>query len=359
MPYMMEKDRRGTSAEYDAQFENVVNQRVLAHVAHEGIVDRFGHAMDANTLALNEAGVFDNDWWKAIDRRAIEVRDNDRGRELLSDLMTLATPVDIGTTLKGYAQQTDMHNEINISMDGQPPVTFDHVDTDADGNPIPIFNTGFGINWRKWMGQRSHNLNTVAESQAATMGNMLSNMCDYVLDGSKKVVEKGFTGQGIRNHRNTKKIDMTVAGVDLTSGSTSNDDILKFWNQTFALHLDANYVEGAIDVVWISPEISRRMKVPFSDSQGFKGGTLEKYILEFARVGSFRVTYKLKGNEFLAYNRDKQVISPLVGQAVATVPVERKGPRDNFNFEVWGAMGLEIRADINGRSSVFYAAKLT
>lgn len=356
---MMEKELRGKSAEFDQQFDMVMNQRSLAYAVQKDIVDRFGYALNQQDLVKNDAMQFDVKYWAEIDRRAIEVRDNDRGRELLTDLMRLATPVDIGTTVKTYGMQTGIDDEVKISMDGQTPVVFDHTDTDQTGDPVPIFNTGFGINWRKWMGQRNHNLNTVAESQALKMKDILERMCNYCLDGDKRIRAAGFAGQGIRNHRNTRKIDMNVAGIDLTSASTTNDQILNFWNQTFAIHLDDNYLTGKIDVAWVSPEIDRRMKMPFSDSQGFKGGTLEQAIILFGRVGEFRVTHKLKGNEFLAYNRDRDVISPLVGQALATVPVERKGPRDNFNFEIWGAMGLQIKADINGRGSVFYAAKLT
>lgn len=356
--YMMEKKHRGTP-EYDAQFEAVQNQRMLGYQSQSLIVDAYGLAMDKDTFQKNSADQFGIKFWADIDRKAMEVRDNDRGRELLTDLMTLATPVDIGYTFKTYAMQGDIDDEVKISMDGQTPVTYDHIDTTSAGDPIPIFQAGFGINWRKWLGHQNANMNTVAESQAAKLKVMFERMVDYVLDGDKKVKEAGFAGQGIRNHRNTKMIDLGVAGVDLTSTSTSNDDILNFWNQTFAIHLDANYVGGKIDVVWISPEMDRRMNVPFSNSQGFKGGTLRTYILDFGRVKEFRTTYKLSGNEFLAYNKDRSVITPLVAQAVATVPVERRSPRANFNFEIWGAMGLQIKADANGRSSVFYAAKLT
>jgi len=356
--YMMEKAHRG-NPEFDRQFEVIQNQRLLGHAVQSDIVDRFGHTLNSEDMAKNAADQFDPQWWADIDRRAIAVRENDRGRELLTDLMGLATPVDIGMTLKGYSKRSEIGKNVQISMDGQAEVTYDHIDTTQEGDPVPIFNDGFGINWRKWMGQRRHNLNTVAESQEAKMVDLLEAMADYCLDGNAKVKEAGFAGQGIRNHRNTRKIDMTLVGLDLTAGSTSNDDILNFWNQTFAIHLDANYIVGKIDVVWVSMEMSRRMQVPFSNSQGFKGGTLEEFILKFGRVKEFRVTHKLKGNEFLAYNRDRSAITPLVGQAMATVPVERKGPRDNFNFEVWSALGLQIKADVNGRGQVFYAAKLT
>lgn len=341
------------------QFMAIQNQRKLGYHAQTLIVNQYGDAMSPHDLALNAADQFGIQWWADIDRRAIQVRENDKGRELLTDLMTLSTPVDIGYTFKTYGIGGDIDDEVKISMDGNTPIVYDHVDQESEGNPIPIFQCGFGINWRKWLGHRNANLNTVADSQALKLRDMFEAMVDYVLDGSDKIQVNGKPAQGIRNHRNTKKIDLTVVGIDLTSASTSNDDILNFWNQTFALQLDGNFVNGKISVVWVSPEIERRMNVPFSNAQGFKGGTLKTYILEFGRVGEFRSTYKLSGNEFLAYERSRDAISPLVAQAVGTVPVERRAPKDNFNFEIWGAMGLEIKADANGRGSVFYAANLT
>lgn len=358
--YLMEKKHlESGNADFKAQFMAVQNQRALGYRAQELILDQYGDALTPHQMQVNAADQFAPDWWADIDRRAIQVRDNDKGRELLTDLMTLATPVNIGYTFKTYGIAGDIDDEVKISMDGQTPIVYDHVDTESEGDPIPIFQTGFGINWRKWMGHRNANLDTVGQSQTLKLRDMFEAMVDYVLDGSDKVKVNGKPGQGIRNHRNTKKIDLTVAGIDLTSPTTTNDAILAFWNQVFALQLDANYVNGKISVVWISPEIERRMVVPFSNAQGFKGGTLRQAILDFARVGEFRVTYKLSGNEFLAYERSQEVISPLVGQAVGTVPVERRAPKDNFNFEIWGAMGLQIKADANGRSSVFYAAELT
>lgn len=358
MPLMMEK-KYLEDENFKAQFTAVVNQRKLGYHAQSIIVDQYGQAMDADMLRINAVDQFAPKWWADVDRRAIQVRDNDKGRELLTDLMTLATPVDIGYTFKTYAMGGDIDDEVKISMDGNSPIVYDHVDTESAGDPIPIFQTGFGINWRKWRGHQNANLNTVADSQALKLKDMFEAMVDYVLDGSAKVKVAGFAGQGIRNHRNTKKIDMTVVGVDLTAGGTTNDAILNFWNQTFAIHLDANYVNDKIDVVWVSPEIMRRMTVPFSNAQGFKGGSLMQAILANSRVGEFKSTYKLSGNEFLAYDRDRDVISPLVGQTVGTVPVERRAPKDNFNFEIWGAMGLQVKADANGRSSVFYGAALT
>lgn len=357
---VFDKEKIAADANLASQFRgHTMAERKIAYRNQEMIVNQYGEHLAPDDLAKNAADQFDIKFWAEIDRRAIAVRDNDQGRELMTDLMGLATALPVGKVVKTYARQGDIQDEVKISMDGQTPITFDHVDSDSEGDPVPIFQAGYGINWREWQGRQSENLDTLAESQAAKMKIVLSRMCDYLLDGDAKIRAAGFRGQGIRTHRNTKKIDLNVAGIDLTSTSESNDDILNFWNQTFAIHLDANYINGKISVVWVSPEIERRMVQPFSGSAGFKGGTLKQYILDFGRVGEFRVTHKLKGNEFIAYQRDRDSITPLVGQAVSTTPIARLQPRDNYNFEIWSAMGLQIKADANGRGSVFYAAKLT
>lgn len=361
---VFEKDKIATNANHASQFARTMGERRIARHNQTLIVNQYGQYLDSDELARNAADQFGIKFWAEIDRRAIEVRDNDQGRELMTDLMTLATPLDVGKTIKTYARNGDIQDEVKVSMDGQTPITFDGVDSDSEGDPVPIFQAGFGINWRKWKGQQSENIDALADAQSAKMKVILSRMADYLLDGDAKIKVSGFAAQGIRNHRNTKKINLSVANtggtpLDLTAAATSNDAILNFWNQTFALQLDANYVNGKLSVVWVSPEIMRRMTVPFSNAEGFKGGTLLSYILQFGRVGEFRQTYKLTGNQFLGYMRDKDAISPLVGQAVSTTPIARLQPRDNYNFEIWSALGLQIKADANGRGSVFYAANLT
>ena len=41
--------------------------------------------------------------------------------------------------------------------------------------------------------------------------------------------------------------------------------------------------------------------------------------------------------------------------AVSTTAAVRLNPVDDYNFLVMGAMGLDIRADVNGKSGVFYS----
>ncbi|MNW03881.1 hypothetical protein D3C71_1998800 [compost metagenome] len=77
---------------------------------------------------------------------------------------------------------------------------------------------------------------------------------------------------------------------------------------------------------------------------------------ETAGVEDIKVSYRLTGNELIGFVRSREYIRPVVGQAVGTTPVPRLRPFDDFQFVTWGAAGLQILADAEGRSGVFYAA---
>lgn len=68
------------------------------------------------------------------------------------------------------------------------------------------------------------------------------------------------------------------------------------------------------------------------------------------------MSFALTGNEFIAYVRRRDVISPLVGMAVGVVPLPRPLPNVNYNFQIMSAEGLQITADDQGLSGVVYGA---
>lgn len=338
------------------QYARMNEQRKLHNNMQNTLLKQHGSYLSDESLVANESGIFKRDFWVEIDRRGIDVRENDRGREFMTDLMTLATPLSIGKKLKAYTAKEDISYNTEISMDGNAVDDFDSIDYQNEGDPVPIFSGGYGVNWRDWEGMRGDGIELLSDSAAAKKKVIMERMADYLLNGSDKISVNGFKGQGIKNHRNTRKVDMTVAGVDLTTAD--NDAVIAFFNQTLAVELDGNFVDY-LDVMWVSPEIMRNLSRPFSKSGEFKEGILLDYVLRFGKVKAIRQTYKLKGNEWFGYQKSRDVITPLVGAALSTVPIPRIMPHDNFNFMEWAAMGLQIKADVNGKGGVFYGAKLT
>lgn len=347
-----------TNANHRAQFGALNEQRRVYNNAQRHLMQLHGNSLDQSTYVKNEAGILTKDFWREVDNQAIEIRDNDQGREFITDLMGVSTALNVGKTARLYTVAGDIADDVSRSMDGQAPYTYDHVDYDTDGDPIPIFQAGYGVNWRHWQGLQSENVDLVLDSNRRKMVKVMSDIADYMLDGDAKIKAGGFAGQGIRNHRNTKKVNLGAGGLNINLTTATNDDIVTFFTQTFAKELDDNYVD-ALDVVWVSPEIMRRLQSPYSLSGGFKEGTLEEYIIRYSRISSFRRTFKLTGNELFGYVRNRDFITPLVGAAVSTVPLFRPMPMSNYNFSIWGAMGLQIKADSQGRGGVFYCASLS
>jgi hypothetical protein len=374
-----EKKYNPESAEFDA---NHANQRkawkakVQVHAINENrIVNMFGNAFkdggeeEQNLLtAANQfAGLATNDgkpaldFWRSTDRTIREVMDNDQGRDLVGDLMGISTALDIGVTSNAYGVETDLSKEVIRSMDFQTRVGKDHNEIGYDSDPIPTFTAGYGVSFRKARGGLRVGIDLAASSLRLKSKWMISNIADYFLTGDTTIKVDGAVGQGIKNHRNTKKINLGASGfnIDLSASATTNDNIFQFWTRDFIKQLDDNYCQK-VDVLWVSPDIMRRLNLAYSASGAFKEGTLKDYVMNFTngRIGDIRQTFKLTGNEFLCYVRSKEYITPLVGAPMSTVPVPRVMPYDNFNFALYAAVGLQIKADVNGRGGVFYAGNL-
>ncbi|EDL8666851.1 hypothetical protein CTY02_22760, partial [Salmonella enterica subsp. enterica serovar Infantis] len=111
------------------------------------------------------------------------------------------------------------------------------------------------------------------------------------------------------------------------------------------------------DVMWVSPEIWANLAQPYVVN-GVVSGNVLNAVLPFAPVREIRPTFALSGNEFIAYVRRQDIISPLVGMAVGVVPLPRPLPNVNYNFQIMSAEGLQITADDQGLSGVVYGANL-
>jgi hypothetical protein len=179
-----------------------------------------------------------------------------------------------------------------------------------------------------------------------------------VLNGDDTITFEGTVGYGIKTHPLSKSINLGSAGgganIDLSSSSTTADQIDAFFTGAFGVMLDANLITEPVNL-YISPAIARNWDRQYSGSAGFKGGRILDFMLTNRRIKSIKVTNKLSGNAFFGYVPRADFIRPLVGMAVNTTAAVRLNPVDDYNFLVMGALGLEIRADYNGKSGVFYS----
>lgn len=296
------------------------------------------------------------DFWKAVDNQVVELRNQETGMEIITDLLAVQTVLPIGKTVKLYNQVGDIDNSVAISMDGQAPYSFDHVDYDSDGDPVPIIQAGFGVNWRHWQGMKTVDMDVALDSQRAKQREYNRKLVSLALDGKDSIKVNGYQSQGLRNHRNTKKLNLGAAGynIDLTTATAAQ--MLAFFQGGFATQLTANRI-AKLDVLWVSMEVWDNMAKIYVEN-GVTVGTVREYLLRFSRLGDIRGTFGLTGNEILGYVRSRDVVSPLVGMPTSTLPLPRPMPESNYNFRIMGAMGMQVKADANGMGGVFYGANL-
>lgn len=335
--------------------------------SHQLMLNSYRNVMDAQTLAANAlvGDGFGRDFWAEIDRQVIQMRDQETGMEIINDLLPVQTVLPIGKTAKLYNILGDIADDVAISLDGQPPYSFDHTEYASDGDPVPVFTAGYGVNWRLAAGLNTVGIDLVLDSQMAKMRKFHKKRVNYYLNGDANIQVQSYQAQGLKNHRNTVKINLGAGagGANINLTTASAEDIIAFFTSgAFGQSARNNKVE-AYDVLWVSPQIMANLNKPYMVTVGGSanaliGGTVLDVVMKFIPARAIRQTFAFTGNEFLGYQRRQDVVTPLIGIAVGVVPLPRPLPQNNYNFQIMSAEGIQVKRDGEGLSGVIYGADL-
>ena len=336
------------SRPHAAWWSEINADRSFFHMTEEAMAPHEGIA--------NAASVLPRDAWLELDGITRRVMRADEGDVWMRYLMPLAKPVNIGKLVHLNRVASDAGTVIR-SMSGQVPVPMDKVAYDYRGTVVPMFHTGFGREWREWNTQQSENFDAIADDQEAHTAKIRRDMALYALNGDATIVFQGYQGYGIRTHPLSKSLNIGASGASINLTTATADALDAFFTGAFGAMLDANLITGKV-VLFISPEIARAWDKTYSGSAGFKQGAIRDFLLTNRRIQAIEVSFELSGNEFFGFVPNADYIRPLIGMAVATTAIPRDRPRSNYQFDVAGAMGIEIRADYNGRSGVFYSVSV-
>lgn len=338
--------------------EFITNHSIGQVWAGEVLADR--RYFHANETALatfhNQNALLPLEAWRELDAITTRIMRDDEGEAFMSDLRALAKPVNIGTLVHLRRVSSDA-GQVVRSLSGQVSAPMDKVSYDYQGTPIPIFDSAYGREWREWNTLQAANFDALADDQEAHVAAVKQDMAQYALTGDTKISLRGYTGYGILNHPNSVSINLGTAagGANINLTTADGDAIDTFLTQVLGQVLDDNKLGSRKVNLYISPEIGRNWDRTYSGADGFKEGTIWDFVAKNRRINKIAVTDELSGNQFFAFVPDSQFIRPLMGMAVSTVAINRVNPRDNYQFMVSGAMGLEITADFAGRSGVFHS----
>ncbi|EPE4655905.1 major capsid protein [Escherichia coli] len=342
------KENLATNARMQGHWKELWAQRNIFNDQHDAMIAANKANMTSEMLACNAVGGFAKEFWKEIDNQIIELNTEEIGIEIVNDLMAVQTVLPIGKTLKMYSVSGDINDEVVMSMDGQAPHGFDHTEYGSDGDPIPMFAAGYGVNWRLAQGLNTVGIDLALDSQRLKLKKFNKARVQFYLNGNEKIKVDGHKAMGIKNHKNTQQLTLLT---DLTTAQF--DDLIDFFTLGEFGVLARNNFVAKYDVMWVSPEIMANLARPHIVNGAVVGSVL-KTVMPFAPVGEIRQTFALKGNEIIAYQRRRDVITPLIGMTTGVVPLPRFMPTDNYNFRIMSAEGLQITCDMLGRSGVVY-----
>lgn len=342
------KENLATNARMQGHWNELWAQRNIFNAQHDAMIAANKANMTAEMLACNAVGGFAKEFWKEIDNQIIELNTEEIGIEIVNDLMGVQTVLPIGKTLKMYSVSGDINDEVVMSMDGQAPHGFDHTEYGSDGDPIPMFTAGYGVNWRLAHGLNTVGIDLALDSQRLKLKKFNKRRVKFYLEGNENMVVDGHKAMGIKNHKNTQQLTLTT---DLKAATF--DELIEFFTiGEFGVMARNNFV-AKYDVMWVSPDVMANLARPHIVNGAVVGSVLNT-VMPFAPVGEIRQSFALTGNEIIAYQRRRDVISPLIGMTTGVVPVPRTMPTDNYNFKIMSAEGLQITCDMLGRSGVVY-----
>lgn len=303
----------------------------------------------------NAAAVIPRDVYQEFDNVTKRIMRNDEGDTILNDLLPMSRSIHIGKIDYKFRRSSDSGNA-KTTISGQAVVTMDHTLYSYDNAIVPIHQDGFGREWRELEGQRSETFDSLIDDQENSTRALRRQMVDYILDGDTSVVFNGTTWTGIRNDSRVASVDLGAGGlnIDFTSGTATAADIRNGFKALRDTLRITNNAMGGI-TFYVSREIMTNFERYYADGD-WAQGTLLKALLELSGVAAIKESAKLSGNQVIGAILSNEFIRPLVGMGVNTTAIPRLNPFDRHNFLTWGAMGLQIVTDYDGRTGVMYAS---
>lgn len=331
---------------HKAQYEHVTRMR-------NAFANSNAQLLPANGVFTgNAAAIIPQDVYREFENQTKELlRANNL--TLMNDLMPLAKSLPVGKVEHIYRRASDS-GIVTSSLSGQTPAELDKADYDYDSSIKVIHQTGFGREWMEIEGQRSEGFDGLIDDQANAVRAMQDKIADHIYNGVD-VSFKGTTAYGIKNSTKTVDVDLDATGLNINfATSTSGSAIRAGWIAMRDNLRITNNVANDI-TFYISAEIESNLEQYYGTDAGDTGKTVLQTLKELAGVADIKMDRSLSGNEVVGVVLDSMFIRPLVGMAIATVPLQRQNPFDSYNFLTWSNVGLEIKTDFTGKSGVLYA----
>lgn len=275
---------------------------------------------------------------------------------IMTDLMAIAKSLPVGKVEHVYRKASDA-GIVQTSVSGQIPVQLDKTAYSYESAIKVVHTSGFGRQWMEMEAQRTEGFSGLIDDQENVVRNMQTSIANHFISGTSDVFN-GTTAVGIKTSSNVQAVDLDATDLNINFATNTTPATIR--SKWIAMHDKLRVTNNAQGDVtyYISREIESNFMQFFSTSDtGF--GTVMQNLKQLPGVKDIKVDASLSGNEVIGIVLDSQYIHPLVGMAIATVPLFRGNPMDAYNFMVWANVGLQIKSDYSSKKGVLYAREIS
>lgn len=291
---------------------------------------------DAAALPI-PTSVFDE-----VDRVTKKVMTEPTTDIIYQDLMSLSRPIDIGA-LKFIDRMSSDSGAVTVSMS----MSTEHVGdiTAYKENPtiVPIFQGGAVRLPREVAAWKHAGFDVLLDDHENAVRAVRNKISDSFLNGA--VTDTGNeTSYGLLNNPFVKEYKTKV---DFTSQSTSGEDM----RNALLAALHQHRVDSLVispRTLYISLDIDAQLDRKYIPTDA-ASRTIREELLSLPLVKEIKPTALVTGNNMIAGVLSSEFIRSIVGQEVSSFSNIRQTPFDPFKWYVWAGVGLNIRADYNGR----------
>ena len=303
-------------------------------------------------MVLND-GLVPRDLYQEFDRIAVEEMQSDNGDTFLNDLLPLSHSVSIGTLVRKFRQVSNA-GVAQTSMTGQIGARMDQVESSYDGTIVPIHDTGFSRNFREVAAHTAAGYDAMIDDNREHTRTLRGKIADTFINGHKDkdgntIVVDGTQWQGVVADSRVAQVNIVL---DFTSTANTGDQI----KAAFISELrDVMYITNKCErdlTYYVSREIMSNLERKFSAN--YDGKKIIDELKGLMGVADIKVTSKLSGNHIMGFPLNGGV-RPVVGMGVNTVALPRPLYNSNHEFNVWAAIGWEVRETFSGLSCAINA----
>ena len=328
-------------AAYNAQIQTLSAMRAPATAVAQEVA-----------IALN-AGRTPGDLYRAFDTTmTLEPKANGE-HALLSRVMKASKSVHLGKKAYEYGR-TSRVGTAKVSLNGNHGTVIDQAAVNYGGSVIPIFDVGFGVEWRDNLGAQSEGFDILYANNLGAERTIFDKIDSYMFDGDASIVVGENKWLGLRND---PSVAQATIAVDLTLLATTSSQIYNEFQRLVEILINQEDCSGAVDFT-VSREIYSRLLKPWDVGTGSNSTmTVLDFVSKIRGIKEIVEDKRLTGNQVaLVYIDNVDGFHPLTGMVLSSYALPRPTARDNFDFIKWAATGFLARNSFSGKKCALYAA---